>query len=165
MRRICLVAVDVRSIHNVGSFFRTADGFSAEIMLTGITPRPKNGSDDDRLPHVIKKAHDALSKTALGAENSVHWRYFNDVNQAIIELKSEGFKIVALEQDKNSIPISEMLSDIPLAILVGAEVTGLTKEILEQCDVIYEIPMTGSKESFNVSISAGIALYQARLTK
>jgi len=165
MRRICLVAVDIRSIHNVGSIFRTADGFSAELALVGITPRPKSDSDDDRLPHVVKKAHNALSKTALGAEISVTWRYFKDVNIAINALRSEGFKIVALEQEHNSVPIYEMSRSIPLAILVGTEVTGLSKEVLEQCDLIYEIPMSGGKESFNVSIAAGIALYQSRITK
>ncbi len=165
MRRVCLVAVDIRSIHNVGSFFRTADGFSAEIVLTGITPRPNGGLNDERLPHVVTKAHSALAKTALGAEDTVTWRYFEDVEKAIESLRKQGFTILALEQDEKSIPISEMPSENPLAILVGTEVTGLSKEVLELCDIICEIPMTGGKESFNVSIAAGIALYQSRLTK
>ena len=165
MRKVCLVAVDIRSIHNVGSFFRTADGFSAEIVLTGITPRPKGGTDDDRLPHVIKKSHDALSKTALGAENTVKWRYFEDVNATIKLLRSEGFRISALEQDDGSMPISEMPTGSPLAILVGPEVDGLSPELLRLCDDIYEIPMSGGKESFNVSVAAGIALYQSCATK
>jgi len=162
MKRICLVAVDIRSIHNVGSFFRTADGFSAEVVLTGITPRPKGGENDDRLPHVINKSHMALSKTALGAEDTVQWRYFTDINDAVYTLRLEGFRIVALEQDINSTPITKMSSKDSLAILLGPEVEGLSKDLLELCDYIYEIPMLGSKESFNVSIAAGIALYQYR---
>jgi tRNA G18 (ribose-2'-O)-methylase SpoU len=165
MRRICLVAVDIRSIHNVGSFFRTADGFSAEIVLTGITPRPKGDVDDERLPHVIKKSHSALSKTALGAENTVTWRYYADITNAIAQLRSEEFRIVALEQDDNSLPITELSGSDNLAILVGPEVDGLCPDILKLCDEIYEISMSGGKESFNVSVAAGIALYQSRTTK
>jgi 23S rRNA (guanosine2251-2'-O)-methyltransferase len=165
MRRICLVAVDIRSIHNVGSFFRTADGFSAEIVLTGITPRPKGDVNDERLPHVINKSHAALSKTALGAENTVTWRYFADITNAVVQLRLEGFRIVALEQDVNSIPINELSGDESVAILVGPEVNGLSADVLKLCDNIYEIPMSGGKESFNVSVAAGIALYQSRSTK
>lgn len=165
MRKVCLVAVDIRSTHNVGSFFRTADGFSAEIVLTGITPRPSGGISDQRLPHIVTKAHQAISKTALGAEQSVSWRYFQDIKEAINVLRNEGYTIAALEQDQNSIDISLMPTSESIAIVVGTEVTGLPNEILTLCDNIFEIHMTGGKESFNVSVAAGIALYQSRITK
>ena len=162
MHKLCLVAVDIRSTHNVGSLFRTADGFSAEIILTGISPRPIS-ENDKRLPHIAVKADKNISKTALGAEKTVSWRYFSNAFEAIEALKNEGFSIIALEQNKISKPISELLISQPTALLLGTEVEGLPQELLDVCDNIYEIPMTGAKESFNVSVTAGIALYQARL--
>lgn len=163
MQNICLVAIDIRSSHNIGSMFRTADGFSAGIVLTGICPRPLGESGDDRLPHIANKAHATIHKTALGAEETVNWRYFSNTYEAISSLKNEGYLIAAIEQNKSSKLLQKLTTKRPIALLLGSEVEGLSKEILDLCDEIYEIPMTGAKESFNVSIAAGIALYQATL--
>ena len=163
MRKVALVAVDVRSTHNVGAFFRTAEGFGAEIVLVGITPRPSGDSTDERLPHVIKKADQAINKTALGAEQLVRWSYFNTYTEAFSALRTDGFTIVAIEQGDRSVALSEMSMDNDIALVMGPEVEGLSREILDACDTILEIPMSGQKESFNVSVAAGIALYQSRL--
>lgn len=162
MTDLCIVAVDIRSTHNIGSIFRTADGFSASVVLTGISPRPMGAEYDDRLPHVSKKTHDSLHKTALGAESTVKWRYFKVADEAINALKLEDYKIYAIEQDDSSVDITKLPNTEKIAFVVGPEVDGLSKEILDNCDGIFEIPMSGEKESFNVSIAAGIALYQAR---
>jgi len=163
MKSICLIAVDIRSTYNVGSLFRTADGFSAEIVLVGISPRPLGDKSDDRLPHIAKKANEAIHKTALGAENSVRWRYFSSVIDALRTVKNEGYYVAAIEQHETSKPVNELDSRAPVAVVVGPEVEGLSKDVITLCDGVYEIPMTGSKESFNVSVAAGIALYQIRI--
>ncbi len=160
MKKIVLVAADIRSTHNVGSLFRTCDGFGASLILVGITPRP-SGKRDDRLPHIGKKAHAAISKTALGAEETVEWDYFETLQESIKFLKQKGYRIYAVEQHTKSKDISLINSDEPTALFVGPEVTGFSKEDLELFDEIFEIPMRGDKESFNVSVVAGIALYQA----
>ncbi len=103
----------------------------------------------------------AIAKTALGAEKAVAWRYFATIDAAIASLRAEGYAIAAIEQSDTSINIDLLQSDVLTALLVGPEVDGLSQEVLDQCDAIYEIPMAGSKESLNVSIAAGIALYQA----
>lgn len=161
MSRVVLIAVDIRSTHNVGAFFRTCDGFGADLVLTGITPRPSGSTTDDRLPHIANKMDAALSKTALGAESTVKWRYFESAFQAIEHLQSAGYTIAAIEQSDMSKPIQQLDGGADIALLVGPEVTGLSEDILKLCDEIYEIPMIGKKESFNVSVAAGIALYQA----
>lgn len=163
MKKLCIVAIDIRSSHNIGSILRTADGFSADVILVGITPRPMGGSNDSRLPHIINKTHKEISKTALGAENKVNWRYFTDDESAFSYLKSHGYDVFAIEQDDNSLDIKKLKTNSRTALVLGTEVTGLTKKTLESCDKIYEIPMTGKKESFNVAVTAGIALYQARM--
>lgn len=163
MRKIIIIAVDIRSTHNVGAFFRTADGFKAHVVLTGITPRPIGPASDDRLPHVSRKAHDAIHKTALGAELSVQWRYYKNTIDAFIAAREDGYKIYAIEQSKTSKPISNLPKNEDIALVLGPEVTGLSNELLNLCDAVYEIPMQGKKESFNVSVAAGIALYQSRL--
>jgi tRNA G18 (ribose-2'-O)-methylase SpoU len=164
MKKVCLVAVDIRSTHNIGSIFRTADGFGAEIALVGICPRPKGAQGDDRLPHVIEKAHKAISKTALGAESSVKWRYFPNTEEAINTLKSEEYKIIAVEQSENSVDMRKLIISGNTALLLGEEVDGLSPKVLKLCDDVFEIAMKGHKESFNVSVSAGIALYQSSLS-
>lgn len=161
MKKICLVAIDIRSAHNVGAFFRTADGFGAEIMLTGITPRPKGAKDDSRLPFIAEGAHTAIAKTSLGAELTVKWRYCEQPKDALMKLKKEGFHLYAIEQSEDSQPISNLHAHEPVALVVGPEVTGLPADIVELCEKTYEIPMQGTKESFNVSVAAAIALYQA----
>jgi 23S rRNA (guanosine2251-2'-O)-methyltransferase len=156
---VILVAVDIRSAHNIGSLFRTCDGFSANLMLVGICPRPRN-DDDTRLPFVADKAHKAIAKTALGAEETVNWRHAETLLEAKNILEKEGYSLVALEQTKKSKDISRFSPKNSTAIVVGREVEGLTDVELKLCDEAYEIPMRGKKESFNVSVAAGIALYQ-----
>lgn len=156
------MACDIRSAHNIGSLFRSCDGFGAELYLIGICPRP-NSDTDDRLPHIAKKAHAAIAKTALGAEELVKWRYFETIHEAVEHAKKDGYRIVALEQSESSKSLSELHANVPTAILLGKEVEGLDEENLSYCDDVYEITMYGKKESFNVAVSAGIALYQARL--
>lgn len=155
-----LVAIiyDVRSIHNVGSIFRTADGAGFEkIYLCGITPSPL-----DR----FKKVRSDFAKVALGAEKNVVWESIEDVGTLIKKLKKEGWKILALEQSKKSIPyyrISDNMGDIRhqrIALIVGNEVGGVSRIVLKLADVILEIPMRGKKESLNVSVAFGIAAYR-----
>jgi tRNA G18 (ribose-2'-O)-methylase SpoU len=161
--KLCLVAIDIRSSHNVGSFFRTCDGFGADLILVGICPRPLSPLEDDRLPHVQQKTNKEIAKTALGAEKQVSWHYFKTALEAIKYLKSKKYKIYAIEQHKNSQSLQNMNTDEErIALVVGAELTGLSDGVLNKCDQIYEIPMKGSKESYNVAVCAGIALYQAR---
>lgn len=158
--KICLVAVDVRSAHNIGSMFRTCDGFGAELYLVGICPRPIH-DDDSRLPYISKKSHKEISKTALGAEESVKWRHADTLLECINNLKKENFKFVAIEQSKSSKQLKSLQIEQNTALVVGREVEGLSLVEIGLCDEIYEIPMVGKKESFNVAVSAGIALYQA----
>lgn len=159
--RLCLVAIDVRSAHNVGALFRSCDGFGAELWLVGISPRPHQAKDE-RLPHISRKADDSIAKTALGAEKSVKWRYFESFDDCISQLRSETVRIVALEQASASKNIRDLKINNDTALLLGREVEGLSFAELAHCDAIYEIPMLGLKESFNVAVAAGIALYQAR---
>jgi tRNA G18 (ribose-2'-O)-methylase SpoU len=119
---------------------------------------------DDRLPHIQTKAHKAIAKTALGSEDNVKWKYFKDFASAKDYLKSKDVSIYAVEQSEFSKPINELKSkNKSIALVVGPEVDGLPDSIIDQCDGIYEIPMVGKKESFNVSVASGIALYQASL--
>lgn len=157
----CLVAVDVRSAHNVGSLFRNCEGFGAELFLVGICPRPiQEGHNDDRLPHIAANAHKEIAKTALGAEEQVRWRYAQTLEECIETLKGEGFRVIALEQSDTSHSIYDLKPTKNTAVLVGREVEGLSEKELKLCDATYEIPMAGKKESFNVSVAAGIVLYQ-----
>jgi len=134
-------------MENVGSIFRTCDAAGvSKLILTGITPRPPRKEID---------------KTALGAVDTVEWESEDNLQFLISDLKKEGFKIVALEQDSRSIPYTEFLAnDQPVALIIGSETEGVQKEILDACDEIIEIPMHGEKNSLNVSVAAGIALYK-----
>ena len=162
MSKICIVAIDVRSAYNIGSIIRTADGFGSDVVLCGISPYP-NLKQDYRLPHVSKKAHQAISKTALGAEESVDIKYFENFIEAFDMLKKAKYTLIAIEQDISSSDLSDYVfnNNNKYALIVGSEVEGLPKKILDLCDDICEIKMIGKKESFNVSIASGIALYQA----
>lgn len=156
-----MVAVDVRSAHNVGSLFRSCDGFGAELFLVGITPRPAY-DDDFRLPHMARKIHKDIAKTALGAEDTVSWRSADTLLECRDILEHEGFTLVAIEQAELSLPMTQLTAEKDIAIVLGREVEGLNPVELSLCECIYEIPMLGDKESFNVSVTAGIALYQLR---
>jgi tRNA G18 (ribose-2'-O)-methylase SpoU len=147
-----LILHDIRSVENVGAMFRTADAAGIDkIYLTGYTPTP--------LDRFGRKRGD-LAKSALGAEEFVKWEYKKMVCPVIAKLKREGFKVIAIEQDKNSIDYKKVKLQNKNAFLVGAEVTGIPKNILKKCDIIAEIPMRGRKESLNVSVALGIALFR-----
>lgn len=144
---LCLVADNVRSQHNVGAFFRTADAFRLDaIYLCGITPVPP---------------HSDIHKTALGAELSVDWHYNTSTTDTLRRLKQDGWIIIALEQAHGSIPLGEyhIEEGSRIALVAGNEVEGVSEEVLELCDNIIEIPQQGTKHSLNVSVSVGIALY------
>ena len=157
--KVCLVAVDIRSMHNIGSLFRTCDGLGAELYLVGICPRPRH-EDDSRLPHVSRKAEKQIAKTALGAEKTVKWRHHDTLLAAKHELEKEGYTLIGLEQSDKSKDLRTLKNDKPIALVVGREVEGLSLVEQKLCSELYEIPMQGEKESFNVSVAAAIGLYQ-----
>ena len=138
---IYLILHNIRSVFNVGSMFRTADAFGVKkIYLTGYTPDP-------------------AAKTALGAEKFIEYERFNNVQKLIRELKLKDFFVISLEQSKNSVSLNRFASRNKLALILGNEVRGVPKSILKSSDAVVEIPMHGKKESLNVSVAAGIALY------
>ena len=150
-RRIVLILPNIRSLFNVGSFFRTADAFNvSKIYLTGYTGTP------DSL-HGNK-----ISKVALGAEKWIKWEHVKSAKIIVQKLKLERWPIVAPEQSKNSIDINKAKFKSKAALIVGNEVKGLPKSLLNVSDIIIEIPMHGKKESLNVAVAGGIALYQIR---
>jgi 23S rRNA (guanosine2251-2'-O)-methyltransferase len=158
MPEIIVIAHNIRSTHNVGSIFRTSEGFGVrKIILSGYTPYPlvKN---DARLPHIAEKLHKQIHKTALDAESLVPFEYSEELD--LNQLKRDGYRIVALEQADRSIDLPRYRSPEKVALLLGEEVHGIESQYLEQSDDVLEIPMNGKKESFNVSVAAGIALYQ-----
>jgi 23S rRNA (guanosine2251-2'-O)-methyltransferase len=144
---IVLILDDVRSMHNVGSSFRTADAFSAEaIYLCGYTPAPP---------------HRDIHKTALGATETVAWRHFSSTIAAVTEVKGKGYKLYAVEQAKNSIPLQAFNWDRkPIALVFGNEVSGVNDEVLAQCDGVIEIPQEGAKHSLNISVTVGVVLWE-----
>lgn len=142
---IIIVLDNVRSMENVGSFFRTADAFRIEsIYLCGITACPP---------------HREIHKTALGADESVDWRYFETTTEACMHLKSKGYRIFAVEQVENSIRLSDFITPEKSAYVFGNEVDGVDDEVLEYCEQAIEIPQEGTKHSLNVSVSGGIVMH------
>lgn len=153
---ITLILHNIRSTHNVGSIFRTAEGFGVkEIILSGYTPYPSYDGDV-RLPHLARKIESQIHKTALGAEKMVAFAYYEDIKQW---LDTNTYPLIALEQSPGSISLRDFVPPQTFALLLGEEVNGIDSSLLRQCDSIVEIPMQGKKESFNVSVAAGIALY------
>lgn len=157
---LIVIAHNIRSTHNVGAIFRTCDGFGVTTLyLTGYTPYPTVPADK-RLPHLRAKITRQISKTALGAEATVSFAHREDPVELFDAYHRQGFTIVALEQTNQAIllpdynPMSQKL-----VLLLGEEVNGIAPNLLQKCDVALEIPMVGRKESFNVSVAAGIALY------
>ena len=148
-KKIPLVVVldNVRSLHNVGSVFRTSDAFLVQaVYLCGITATP---------PHA------EIHKTALGAENTVDWKYFEKTIDAIRELKQEGFHIAAVEQAENSILLDDFrIKETPFAIVLGNEVKGVDQDVMNLCDSCIEIPQFGTKHSLNVSVTSGILIWE-----
>lgn len=140
---------NIRSGLNVGSIFRSADGFGfRHVYLCGITPTPD---------------HESVAKTSLGAEDSVPWSYHKDAVKLTKGLRKEGWTILALEDDKRAVSITTAGANLSLgrntALIVGNEVTGVDPDLLDLCDEIVYIPMLGEKKSFNVAVAFGIAAY------
>jgi 23S rRNA (guanosine2251-2'-O)-methyltransferase len=145
--KIVLVLDNIRSLNNVGSSFRTSDAFLIEaIYLCGVTGTPPKPE---------------IEKTALGATNTVKWKYFTTTSDAITELKNNGYYIASIEQAKNSVKLNEFKKpNSPIALVFGNEVYGVEQDIINQSDVCIEIPQFGTKHSFNVSVSMGIVLWE-----
>ena len=157
MPEIIVIAHNIRSTHNVGSIFRTCEGFGVEkIILSGYTPYPKI-ANYSRLPHIADKITAQIHKTALGAENLVPFEHHETLDLTVV--KAEGYRLVALEQSERSIDLRDYTPPVKTVLLLGEEVHGIEPELLVHCDDIIEISMRGQKESFNVSVAAGIALY------
>jgi len=163
MPEIILILHNIRSTYNVGAILRTAEAFGLKnILCTGYTPYPII-NNDDRLPHIKNKLNDQISKSALGAEKMLNIEHDDELS--LIDLKNQGYRVVGLEQNQNSIEISKYKVPEKLALLLGEEVSGISEENINLCDEIIEIPMHGTKESFNVSVAAGIALYALTTSK
>jgi len=144
---LIVVLDNIRSLNNIGSIFRTSDAFLVEaIYLCGITACPPN-----------KDIH----KTALGAEDAVSWKYFNTTLEAVADLKEKEFDIIAIEQVENSISLNkfEITETKKYALIFGHEVKGVDQLVVNQCNACVEIPQLGTKHSFNVSVTAGIVLW------
>lgn len=156
---LVVIAHNIRSTHNVGAILRTADGFGAsKVYCTGYTPYPELPGDP-RLAHLRQKITKQIHKTALGAELSVPITQAEDILPVLAALRKQGFHIIALEQDKRAVLLPNFTPPQKIALLLGEEVHGTPQNLLAKVDLIVEIPMRGKKESFNVSVAAGIALY------
>jgi len=145
MNNFSLILPDIRSCHNVGAMFRAADAFGVDIIYlvgyTAVPPKPQ------------------IDKVSLGAEKWVPFKQATDLKKLIKKLKSDGAQIVALEKTENSVDIATAKFIQPVVLIVGNEVDGVSEGVLKLCDIIVHIPMGGKKESLNVSIAAGIAMY------
>lgn len=162
MPEIIVIAHNIRSTHNVGALFRTCDGLGvSRLVLSGYTPFPRV-EHDPRLPHNARKITEQIHKTALGAELSVPFDHTDAPD--IAHFRAAGYQVIALEQDARSVALPSFQPAEKVVLLLGEEVHGVPVAHLEQCDVIVEIPMQGVKESFNVSVAAGIALYHLSLS-
>ena len=145
---MCVVLNNIRSLHNVGTIFRTCDGAGvAKIWLCGITGYPPQGG---------------IAKTALGAQNHVPWEYREDVLGLVKELKSAGYQIVLLEQMQGSASHDKFKAKFPVCLVVGNEVDGIAESLQSLTDAAIEIEMDGIKNSLNVAVAFGIAVYQLR---
>ncbi len=155
-RDIAVLLYNVRSAHNVGAILRTADAAGVkEVILTGYTPAPL-----DR----FGRARKDIAKAALGAENFVSWQSITDAVEYICAAQKDGVEIVVLEQAPSSIPYTEYRPTSDILLVVGNEIDGVPQEIIDVADVCIEIPMSGTKESLNVSVATGIALFALRDT-
>ncbi len=151
-RENILILHDIRSVENVGAMFRTADAAGIDkIYITGYTPAP--------LDRFGRKRGD-LAKAALGAEEFVSWEQKKTLAPLLARLKKEKYLIIGLEQDKKSIDYKKVKLSEKNVFLVGTEVTGIQKNVLAKCDVIAEISMRGKKESLNVSVAFGVAIFR-----
>lgn len=147
---VTVILDNVRSLHNVGSIFRTSDAFRIEnIFLCGITATPENSLTE-------------IHKTALGAEESVEWEYSADTIRVVQDLKSKGYTIISIEQVEGSIMLNNFIADTSAkyALILGNEVKGVQQQVVDISDISIEIPQYGTKHSLNVSVSAGIVLWE-----
>ena len=143
---ISILVENIRSVHNVGSIFRSADGFGAEkISISGYTAYPPR---------------EDLHKTALGAEDAVPWEYFENPLNAAEVIKKQGIPLILIEQTKQSKPIYEIEWEFPLCFIVGNEVSGVSEELSSLSDIQAELPMRGIKQSLNVSVAVGVVGYE-----
>ena len=143
---ISILVENIRSVHNVGSIFRSADGFGAEkIYLTGYTAHPPR---------------EDLYKTALGAEDAVPWEYYANPLNAVKVVKKQGIPLVLIEQTKESKSIYEIDWEFPICFIVGNEVSGVSEELSNMANIHVELPMRGVKQSLNVSVAAGVVGYE-----
>lgn len=145
---LIIVLDNVRSLNNIGSVFRTSDAFLVEaVYLCGITATPPNVE---------------IHKTALGAENSVAWAYYSDTDQAVEGLKKNGYTLCAVEQAQNSIMLDKLQLDSTkkYAVILGNEVKGVQQDVVSRCDCCVEIPQYGTKHSLNVSVAAGMVIWE-----
>lgn len=152
---------NIRSAHNVGAIFRTADGAGIEkLYLVGITPQPTAKK------LYLTDAEKTLRKTALGAEENVSWQSVKTIGLLLKKLKEEGYVLIALEQSKQSVDYRSWQPPRGglVALIVGNEIEGVSTNALKQCDAIIELPMRGKKNSLNVSVAAGIAMYHLSAT-
>ena len=151
-RDVYIILPDIRSAHNVGSVFRTADAAGvSKIFLCGCTPTP--------LDHFGRPRKD-IAKVALGAEKTIPWEYVTSATTILKKLKKEGVQVIAIEQADKSVDYKKVKPQFPVAVMFGNEVDGVSKKLLDRADIIAEIPMKGEKESLNISVSAGIALFR-----
>ncbi len=147
-----LILHDIRSAQNVGAIFRTADACGiSKIFLSGYSPMPT-----DRFG---RKRGD-IAKSALGAEESIAWEFSENIIETLKKLKEENFKIISIEQTENSVDYKKVVIGGKNVFIVGNEVMGVEKEMLELSDVVAEIPMKGKKESLNISVATGVALFR-----
>jgi len=145
---ISLVLDDIRSFNNVGSFFRTCDAFNIEkIYLCGITPKPP---------------HRDIHKTALGATETVEWEYYESIEDLVVVLKAQGKCICSIEQSEETLYLNqtEEIADQDLVLIFGNEVNGVSQKIIDSSDYVIEIPQFGTKHSLNVSVCAGVVLWE-----
>ena len=152
MHEIHLLLHDIRSSHNVGSIFRTGDAIGVtRIFLSGYSPRPL-----DRFKRPVKE----IAKTALGAEISIPWEYAESFEETIRVAKSDGFTVVGLEQDPRSVDYRAYIPSTKVLFVVGSEVDGMSDSLRAACDALVEIPMYGEKESLNVAVAFGVAVFR-----
>lgn len=144
---VVVVVDNVRSLYNVGSIFRTSDGVLLEkLIITGFTPRPPRKE---------------IEKTALGATHSVPWEYVKDPAEAVRQLKTSGYHACCLELTDEVIPYYAVSSaDFPLCLVIGNEITGVSKDVLAECETALEIPQFGIKQSLNVAVAYGVAIFE-----
>ncbi len=151
-KEVYVLLHDIRSTHNVGSIFRTADTLGVnKIYISGYTPTPLDKFGRNRKD---------IAKVALGAEKTIPWEQMTDTKALIKKLSKDGFQIVGVEQSKNSVDYKKVKIENKVLFIVGNEVLGMDKDTLKLCDVVAEIPQKGEKESLNVSVAFGVALFR-----